>query len=609
MKRAWIFFLAFTVVCNTWIFPVSAAVPVRKVRVEVVVSPGFRAQPNWKSEFQQRLTYASRIFESEFKIQLVLVRYKVWPGVNEKDEPRVLLEDLISKFPPGDVDIVIGLTTVQGVAGGVVRDPDTIGQARILSGYLVLRYPMNHLYRIQEQTVLTHELGHLFGAVHTKDPSSIMFPIIRKQLPARFDPENHDIITGTRSIDFRHGVEALPKVSVQRLLGSYLKLAMKDQPFDFYYMVGVLYLNLKQYEDTLKMWKRAAAILPGYPNIHYDLGMIYYQVGDQQNAVKELSHAVQGLRFPSQKADQLNALAALGGVFMAQNNFSAAQNAYSRALALNPKDKNLKRQLAGVQLKMGRISEAIRNFESLLYQDPENLSLLGDLGVAYYEANRLGESQRYFERALQKAPNGSPENVRAHNYLAKIYYQTKRTDKAIEHFKAACATSPSVDCLRGLGQMYFEAGQWDNCIAELATILKVQKDDADVYGTLAVAFMQKGDFNQSLPLLREGLRYAKDNKTAARFYQNTGHILIQLKNYTAAEQEFQMGIAKDWSNMECHTGLAMAYIGMRNPAGAKKALEDVLRLEPKNKTALELLDQIEKLMQQTMDTQMHLEPQ
>ena len=123
MKRAWIFFLAFTVVCNTWIFPVSAAVPVRKVRVEVVVSSGFRAQPNWKSEFQQRLTYASRIFESEFKIQLVLVRYKVWPGVNEKDEPRVLLEDLISKFPPGDVDIVIGLTTVQGLD---VQVPDIV---------------------------------------------------------------------------------------------------------------------------------------------------------------------------------------------------------------------------------------------------------------------------------------------------------------------------------------------------------------------------------------------------------------------------------------------------------------------------------------------------
>jgi tetratricopeptide (TPR) repeat protein len=608
MRKWLIFFVAGSVFLTPCQNPAGAAVFLRKIRVEAVVSAGFRSQPNWKSEFQQRLIYASRIFESEFKIQLVLVRYKDWPGVNENDEPRALLEDLLSKFPLSDVDIVIGLTSVKGGAGAIVRDPDTIGQARILSGYLVLRYPMNKLYHIQEQTALTHELGHLFGAVHTKDPNSIMFPVIEKQIPSRFDAENHDIIAGTRSIDFRRGVEALPKISIQRLLGSYLKLAMQDQPFDFYYMVGVLYLNLKQYEDTLKMWKRAEAILPGYPRIHYDLGMIYYQLGDQQNSVRELSRAIQGFRFPSQRPDQINALTALGGVFMAQNNLSAAQNAYSRALVLDPKSKNLKRELAAVQLKMGQVNEAIRTFETLLYQDPENLNLLEDLGIAYYDAKRLGESERYLERALQKAPNGSPENIQAHNYLAKIYYQTKRNDKAIGHFKAACASSTSVDCLRGLGQMYFEAGQWDNCIAELATILKVQKDDADVYGTLAVAFMQKGDYNQALPLLREGLRYAKDNKTAAKFYQNTGHILLQLKNYSLAEQEFQMGISKDWSNMECHTGLATVYIRMQNPAAAKAALEDVLRLDPKNKTARELLDQIEKLMQQTVDTEMHLEP-
>ncbi len=607
MKKTLTILLVFVVACGSWSRPAQAAIALRKVRVEIAVSAGFKTQPNWKSEFQQRLTYASKIFESEFKIQLVPVRYKLWSGVQESDEPRVLLEDLRSKFPKDDVDIVIGLTSVKGSARAAVRDPDTIGQARILSGYLVLRYPMDRLYRIQEQTVLTHELGHLFGAVHTKDPYSIMFPVIGKQIPSRFDEENNDIIMGTRSIDFRRGVEALPKISIQRLLGSYLKLAVKDQPFDFYYMVGVLYLNLKQYQDTLNVWKKAEAILPGYPRIHYDLGMVYYQLGDQANAVKQLTQAVQGYRFPSQKPEQLNALMALGEVFESQNNLSSAQNAYSRAQVLDPKNKNIKRELASIQLKMGQVNEAIRGFETLLYQDPDNVSLLVELGVAYYEAKRFGESQRYLEHVLQKAPNGTEENVRAHNYLAKIYYQTKRTDKALEHFNAACAARPSVDCLRGLGQMYFELGQWDNCIAELATILRTQKDDADVYGTMAVAFTQKGDYNQALPLLREGLRYAKDNKTAARFYQNTGHILLQLKSYSSAEQEFQMGIAKDWNNMECHTGLAMAYIGMQNPEGAKKALEDVLRLDPNNKTARELLQQIEKLMQQTLETKFELQ--
>lgn len=576
-----------------------AAVTLRKVRVEIAVSPGFRAQPNWRSEFEQRLTYASRIFESEFKISLVPVKWREWATQRENDHPRVLLEDLQSRFPLKDVDIVIGLTSVKGGSPFSIRDPDTIGQARILSGFLVLRYPMNRLYRVQEQTVLAHELGHLFGAVHTGDSSSIMFPVIDKQIPTRFDPENHDIIMGTRSIDFQRGVEALPKVAIQQLLGSYMKMAIQDQPFDFFYMIGVLYLNLGQYDNTLESWKKAALILPGYPRIHFDLGMVYYQLGDQQNAVKELSQAVRGFQFPSQKPDQVKALKALGSVYLSQNDLSSAYNAYTRALTLDPKNKGLKMDLAVILMKSGQLGNAIREFEALLYQDPGNLQLNAYLGAAYYESKRYGESERYLSQVLQKAPPGSAESVQAHNYLAKIYYQSKRPEKAIEHFRAACAAKPSSDCLKGLAQVYFEAGQWDNCIGALATVLQREKEDPDVYGTLAVALIRKGNYEQALPLLREGLRYATDAKTAARFYQNTGHILLQMKHWDLAEKEFQMGIARDFSNIECHFGLAMAAFEMHNPAGAKSALEDVLRLDPKNKKAAEFLQQIEKIMSQT----------
>ena len=108
MKKMLSIFLAVAMALGFWNPLAGAAVSLRKVRVQMVVSPGFRAQPDWKSEFQQRLTYASRIFESEFKIELVPVRYKAWPGVDKSEEPRVLLEDLRSKFPQDDVDIEIG---------------------------------------------------------------------------------------------------------------------------------------------------------------------------------------------------------------------------------------------------------------------------------------------------------------------------------------------------------------------------------------------------------------------------------------------------------------------------------------------------------------------
>jgi len=607
MKKILRILLVLSMACISIEPSVFSAGALRQVRVAIAVSPGFRTQPNWRSEFEQRLTYASRIFESEFQIRLVPVKWLEWPVKMENDAPRALLEDLQSRFPLEGVDIVIGLTSVKGGSPFEIRDPDTIGQARILSGYLVLRYPMNRLYRIQEQTVLTHELGHLFGAVHTGDPSSMMFPIIDKQIPSRFDPENHDIIMGTRSIDFRRGVEALPKVAIQQLLGSYMKMAIQDQPFDFFYMIGVLYLNLGQYNDTLKSWKKAASILPGYPRIHFDLGMVYYQQGDQQNAVRELSQAVQGFQFPSQRPDQVKALTALGSVYMSQKNLSAAYNVYSRALALDPKNKRLKMDLAVVLMKSGQLGNAIREFETLLYQTPGDPQLNSYLGAAYYESKRYTESERCLNQVLEKAPSNSVESIEAHNYLAKIYYHSKRTEKAIEHFRAACAASPNPDCLKGLAQIYFDAGQWDNCIGALATVLQRDKEDPDVYGTLAVALIQKGDYEKALPLLHEGLRYATDDKKAAQFYQNSGHILLQMNHPDLAKKEFQMGVARDYSSVGCHFGLAMAELGTQNLAGAKSALEDVLRLDPKNKKAIELIQQIEKTMQQPVQMNVQIQ--
>lgn len=596
MRKLFRWFLIFTFLFGLVETPVYAAT--RTVKIGIAVAPGFRAQPNWRSEFEQRLAYASKIFENEFKIRLVPAKWYEWTPASERDEPRILLEELISHFPLSNVDMVIGLTAVKGDKTRTIQDPHTIGQARPLSGYMVLRYPMSRLFKVQEQTVLAHEIGHLFGAIHTEDPFSIMYPVIDKQLPSRFDRENHEIIMETRNIDFKRGINALSKVAVQKLLGSYIKMVAQDQPFDFFYMLGVLYLNLGQYENAINAWKKASGILPGYPRIHYDLGMLYYRMGSQQEAVKELTQAIQGFRFSSEKVEKVMALVALGDVCQSRRDYGCAQNAYGRALTLDPKNKEIKANQAFVLMKMGQLDNAIREFETLLYQNPGNLKLLINLGIAYYEAKRFSESERYLSQALGKVKSGSRESAEIHSYLAKVYYQLKQSQKSLKHFEIACNTSPSVDCLKGLAQLYYELGQWDDCIKTLASVLQAQKDDPDIYGTLGVAFMRKGDYANAIPILREGLRYTTDNKKSALFYQNIGYIFLQLEQYSFAEKEFLVGISKNWSNLECHQGLAFAYLGMQQLSEARKEFENVLRIDPKNQKAQEMIRNIDKVMSQ-----------
>ena len=103
------------------------------------------------------------------------------------------------------------------------------------------------------------------------------------------------------------------------------------------------------------------------------------------------------------------------------------------------------------------------------------------------------------------------------------------------------------------------------------------------------------------------MKYAKDGKAASRFYQNMGHVLIQTQKFDLAKNNFQMGLSRDWSNLDCYFGLAMASIGLQDALGAKRALEDVLRIDPKNKKAVEMLQQVEKALPQSAPVKIHLD--
>lgn len=608
MKKIGIFLLAFSLWSLMLPAPASA-VTYKEIRVGVAVTPEVKAIPNWRANFERRLAYASRIFEIEFRIKFVPVKWYEWPTVSERETTLILIEDLMSRYPLGDVDVMIGLSRMPGKNLKGMMDPrdlDMLGQARPFSGYLVLRYPTEKLYKIQEETVLTHELAHLFGAIHTGDATSIMYPVVERQLPSRFDRENHEIIMQTRAMNFRKGLTSLPPMVLQSLLGSYLKLAAKDQPFDFYYTLGILYLTLGQYDDALGAWKMAVSILPNHPRIHFDLGILYYKMSDYSNATKELTQAVQSFRFRSQNLEKVQALTVLGDICMAQNNALGAYQAYSRGLALDPENPMLKANLATVAMSKGQFDDAIREFDKMLSKDPNNVKAMLNLGIAYFNKERFTESERYLKRALPLTQNKG-EIIQIHNYLGKIYYKANQSAAAIDHFRAACAMDMNSGCLKGLAQIYYQLGQWDNCIQALVKVLQSDKEDPDVYGTLAVALIQKGDYDNAVSLLQEGLRYAKDTKTEARLHKNLGYIYNQKQHFDLAEKEFQIAIAKDWNSAESHFGLALACLGRQNPVGAKEALLNTLRLDPKNKKAKEILQSIEKMLKDAPQMQIQLE--
>lgn len=576
------------------------SLPRRSLRVGIAVAPGFKTQPNWREEFERRLAYASRIFENEFGLGFRPAIYWNWFFGDEEREMGELLNDLRGRFPLKEVDVVVGLCHLKKIPeDGRIQDLHTLGQASPFSGYLVIRYPLRRLFKIQEETVLIHELGHLFGAVHTDEPETVMASWVERQIPRRFDPENNQIISLTRSIDFKNGIQVLDRNTIELLLQSYLKLIVKDQPYEFFYVLGILYLQLGKQEDALKSWKAAARLNDQNAQIHFDMGMLYFTMEQRKKAISELSRAISFYTLPGQNGDKAQALKYLGEAYFEEGNFLAAYDAWSRASTLQPEDLELKTDLAAVLLKRGQFDEAIRLLRKVLEKNAEYLKAVLNLGIAYYETGQFDQAYQYLQLALQKSETEKPsffsrnQYADIHQYLGDIYFKGNKLSEALSHYKTVCEIKPTVDCHKRLGEALSQAGEWDAAIQQFAWVLQQEKQDPDVYGLLGTAFAQKGRVEDALSVFREGLRYAKNNQQGAQFHKNMGNLLLGTRHFDLAATEFRYGLAKDWNNLDCQMGLALAYMGNNQPLEAREALLNVLRLDPNHEKAKTMLANIE----------------
>ena len=189
-------------------------IPRRVVRVKVVADVPFRSRnPDWEEEARALLEAASDYYEREFDIRFAAQSVSPWPVSERIDSTPALLARLKKDFSIDaknrGYDLIVSFSAENVSRYLTAGRPrvDRIGNCRQgLAQFVVV--PIHKIFHYQganaepefDVVALVHELGHVFGAEHVEDTSSIMNENFGYR--TEFDAKNRQVILSNRACPF-----------------------------------------------------------------------------------------------------------------------------------------------------------------------------------------------------------------------------------------------------------------------------------------------------------------------------------------------------------------------------------------------------------------------
>lgn len=371
-----------------------------------------------------------------------------------------------------------------------------------------------------------------------------------------------------------------------------------------FYLLGQVHFSQKKYSQAIDDFNEILRLNPRAAAAQLQLSRIQLAIGEPQAAVSHAQQAVNtrpgapnarltlarsllNTRDFAKAEPELNALAksfpnsapiqaALGDLYLLQENFDDARRAFDRARQLDPASTEgltglIALDLVGKkpQAARARIDAAVaaspRNAAVLMvaattYQalgdtskteemltravqiDGSNLQAFMSLGQHYYRSGRIAEGKAAFEKVLAQ----DPRSAGAQTMLGILVSREGKEDEARRWYEKALESNPrAAVAANNLAWLYVKRNEKLDVALQLAQTAKsVMPDDPEINDTLGWVFVQKGLPSLAIPPLEQSVQSRPGN--AVGLYH-----------------------------------LGIAYMRAGNDLKAQKALEQALALNPK----------------------------
>ena len=230
-------------------------------------------------------------------------------------------------------------------------------------------------------------------------------------------------------------------------------------------------------------------------------------------------------------------------------------------------------QTCSADLERNLAREAVKECKAALAIDPQSGAahlLLGQAYLALRSVSMIAEAKAEFQQALDI----NSGLVWARFYLAKVYLDTGRADKAKSELEEALKTRPNVaHFLSLLGEAERKLGHPEAAVEWHRKALAADPKMNTVHYYAALAYMDMKKDDEAIQELEASIQ---SPYVAPELFLTLGSLYAQRKRYREAEEVCRKAIALDPNRSEAYLNLAQLFNAQKLSDKALAALRQAL---------------------------------
>ena len=266
-----------------------------------------------------------------------------------------------------------------------------------------------------------------------------------------------------------------------------------------------------------------------------------------------------------------------GIIFYQREQFTEAIDAFTKAVAQDPGDRE-SMEMHGVSLfRLGRIPQAIPFLEQAKATvqsaniDPDYV-----LALCYADVQRYDDSRHAFARQFGFAP----DSAEAHLLAGRMFLRRELRDPAGAEAQKALDLEPGIPLAHELlGEVALSQGDMATAVKEFEAERKVNPLNPDLYSRLGDAYLRAGQYDHAQQMLNRAVLLMP---YATEPFILLGETFLKLQQPIQALHYLDHAERMDPSNYITHNLLGQAYKAVGQKEAANREFKMVVELQHQN---------------------------